>query len=92
MLKKIRSYFIKLFVPILYPIYRREIQDMMNEHAKDQLIKVQNMIKEAVENGLDLYVEINPNLISPLAMSTGYTEEEEEKENPFKLVVDNEEE
>jgi hypothetical protein len=64
----------------------------MDKASKDQMKEVQDMIVEALESGLELNIVINPSMMAGMGM---YLEEDEEKqedkENPFKLVEDEEE-
>ena len=64
----------------------------MEKASKDQMKEVQDMIVEALESGLELNIVINPTMMAGMGMYLSEDEDkEEEKENPFKLVEDEEE-
>ena len=64
----------------------------MEKATKDQMKEVQDMIVEALESGLELNIVINPTMMAGMGMYLEDNEEEEKKENPFKIVKDDEQE
>jgi len=90
--QKVRSWFCKLIAPFLFSIYKKQIIRVMEKATKDQMKEVQDMIVEALESGLELNIIINPTMMAGMGMYLEDNEEEEKKENPFKLVKDDEQE
>jgi hypothetical protein len=85
--KRVKSWIAKAFAPFIYKIYKDEIERVIQESTIEQMSKVQAMIIEALESGLELNIVINPDMMEGMGMYLSDNEEEEEvKENPFKLV------
>lgn len=83
----------KIIGPILFPYYKKHIIKTCEDMYKEQMSNVQDMMMEGLESGLELNIIINPHFAAPLGMylEDANEEEEEKKENPFKLVEDEEE-
>ena len=94
MIQKIKSYIIRLLAPYIYDMYKEEILRVIKKAGESQMDEVQAMILDALESGLELNIIINPTLMAPMAMYVGEDEDDEEpkRENPFKIVKDEEKE